>query len=57
MIELTFLKEVMLIKQLHQKSAMFVTIGISEIIVLNFNQVSVINAMIYLSTIVAILLF
>ena len=29
MIELTFLKELMLIKQLHQKSAMFVTIGIS----------------------------
>ena len=29
MVELTFLKELMLIKQLHQKSAMFVTIGIS----------------------------
>ena len=28
MIELTFLKELMLTKQKHQKSAMFVTIGI-----------------------------
>ena len=38
MIELTFLKELMLIKQAHQKSVMFVTIGISWIIVLSFNQ-------------------
>ena len=29
MIELTFLKELMLIKQVHQKSVMFVTIRIS----------------------------
>ena len=29
MIELKFLKELMLIKQVHQKSVMFVTIGIS----------------------------
>ena len=29
MIELTFLKEVMLIKHMHQKSVVFVTIGIS----------------------------
>ena len=29
MIELTFLKELMLMKQVHQKSGMFVTIGIS----------------------------
>ena len=29
LIELTFLKELMLIKQVHQKSVMFVTIGIS----------------------------
>ena len=28
MIELTFVKEMMLIKQMHQKSVMFVTIGI-----------------------------
>ena len=27
-IELSFLKELMLVKQVHQKSAMFVTIGI-----------------------------
>ena len=29
MTELTFVKELMLIKQVHQKSAVFVTIGIS----------------------------
>ena len=29
MIELMFLKELMLIKQVHQKSVIFVTIGIS----------------------------
>ena len=29
MIELTFLKELMLVKQVHQMSVMFVTIGIS----------------------------
>ena len=29
MIELTFLKELMLIKQVHQKSVIFVTISIS----------------------------
>ena len=28
-IELTFLKELMLIKQVHQKSVIFVTVGIS----------------------------
>ena len=32
----------MLVKQVHQKSAIFVTIGISEINVLNFNQMSAI---------------
>ena len=47
MIELTFLKELKLIKQVHQKSLMFVTIGISEIINLSFNQMSAIDAMIY----------
>ena len=36
MIELTFLKELMLIKQAHQKSLTFVTIGIFQIIVLRF---------------------
>ena len=29
MIELTFLKELMLIKKVHEKNVMFVTIGIS----------------------------
>ena len=47
MIELTFLKELMLIEQVHQKSVMFVTIGISWIIVLGFNQMSAIDVMIY----------
>ena len=37
MIELMFLKELMLIKQAHRKSVMSVIIGISEIIVLRFN--------------------
>ena len=47
MIKLTFLKELMFIKQAHQNSVMFVTIGISEIIVLSFNQMSAIDVMIY----------
>ena len=47
MIELTLLKELMLIKQAHQKSVMFLNIGISEIIVLIFKQMSAIGAMIY----------
>ena len=47
MIELTFLKELKLIKQVHQKSVMFVTISISEIIDLSVNQMSAIDAMIY----------
>ena len=38
-IELTFLKELMLIKQVHQKSVIFVNIGISSIIILSFNQI------------------
>ena len=46
-IELTFLKELMLIKQVHQKSVIFVTVGISETIVSGFNQMSAINAMMY----------
>ena len=45
MTELTFLKELMLIKQVHQK--IFTTIGMSEIIVLTFNQMSAIEVMIY----------
>ena len=47
MIELTFLKELMLIKQVLQNRVMFVTIGIFKILVLSFNQVSVIDVMIY----------
>ena len=47
LIELTLLKEFMLIKQVHQKSVIFVTISISNIIVLSFNQMSVIDVLIY----------
>ena len=47
MIELKFLKELILIKQVDQKSVIFVTIGISKILVLSFNQMSVIDLMIY----------
>ena len=46
-IELTFPKELILIKQVHQKSMIFVTIGISYIKVLSFNQMPAIDAMIY----------
>ena len=42
MIELTFLKELVLIKQVHQKSVVFVMV-----IVLSFNKMSVIGVMIY----------
>ena len=42
MIELTFLKELMLIRQANQTSVIFVTVG-----VLDFNQMSAIDAMIY----------
>ena len=47
MIELTFLKEMVLIKQVHQKSVMFVTIGIFKIIFLCLNQMYAIDAIIY----------
>ena len=47
MIELTFLKELMLIRQGNQKKAIFVTIGIFQIKILNFNQLSAMDAMIY----------
>ena len=46
-LELTFLKELMLIKQVHQKSVTLITIGISSIKCLTFNQMSAIDAMIY----------
>ena len=48
MIELPFLKKLMLIKQVHQKNVIFATIAISWIIVLNFNQMSVIDVFINL---------
>ena len=48
MIELPFLKKLMLIKQVHQKNVIFVTIAISWIIVLNFNKMSVIDVFINL---------
>ena len=47
MIELAFLKESMLTKQVHQKSAIFFTISIFYIKALSFNQVSAMDAMIY----------
>ena len=47
MIELTFLRELMFNKQMHQKSVMFVTIGIFEIIVLRFKNIYAIYVMIY----------
>ena len=46
-VELMFLNELMLIKQVHQKSVILVTIGISYIIVLSFNEISAIDDMIY----------
>ena len=47
MIELTFLKELMLIRQANQKSAIFVTIGIFKVKSLSFNYIYAIDAMIY----------
>ena len=47
MIELTFLKELLLIKQTNQNSVIFATVDIFSIKVLNFNQMSAIDAMIY----------
>ena len=40
MIELTFLKELMLVQQANQKSVIFATIGIFQIKALSFNQMS-----------------
>ena len=45
--ELSFLKELMLIGEVNQKSTIFVTIGIFQIKALNFNQMSLIDVMIY----------
>ena len=47
MIELTFLKELMLKRKANEKIAVFVTIDISEIKVLSFNQMWAIDVMIY----------
>ena len=47
MIELTFMRELILIEQVYQKSVMFVTISISQILVLRSNQMSAMDAMIY----------
>ena len=42
-----FLKELMLIRQVNQKSVIFVTISILYIKALRFNQMSAMDAMIY----------
>ena len=47
MIDLTFLKELMLIKQANQKRAIFVTIGIFKVKDLNFNYIPAMDATIY----------
>ena len=48
MTELMFLKELMIIiKQVHQKTSIFVTIGIFQIKGLNFDQMSVMSVMMY----------
>ena len=44
MTELTFLKELILIKHVHQKSVLFVTIGIK---CLSFNDISATDVMMY----------
>ena len=48
MIELTFLKDLMLIRQVNQRSAIFVTTGIFKVKALNFNQMSAVDTIIYL---------
>ena len=45
LIDLMFLKELMLIKHVHQKSVIFSTTGISQIIVLSFNQMPAIDSL------------
>ena len=47
MIELTFLKELMFIRQAIQNSAIFVTIGIFYRNGLNFNHMNPVDAMVY----------
>ena len=47
MMELTFLKELLLIRQVDQNSAILITIGIFQTKVLNLNQMSTMFVMIY----------
>ena len=47
MIELIFLKELMLIRKVNHKSVMFVTIGIFEIKGLSVDQMSAMSVMIH----------
>ena len=47
MMELMFLKKLMLVRQVNQKSPMFVTIRIFEIKDLSFNHMYTIDAKIY----------
>ena len=51
MIELTFLKQLMLTKEMNQKSVIFVTIGIFEIKVLSFKRMfaTVVNDLLAMS--------
>ena len=46
-VKLTFLKELILIRQAHQKNVIFITIGNFLIKCLSFNRVPVIGVMIY----------
>ena len=46
MIELMLLKELMLIKKMRQKSVIFTTIDIFQVIVLSFNQMTAVDVMI-----------
>ena len=46
MIELMLLKELMLIKKMRQKSVIFITIDIFQVIVLSFNQMTAVDVMI-----------
>ena len=47
MIELMLLKELMLIKKMRQKSVIFITIDIFQVIDLSFNQMTAVDVMIY----------
>ena len=47
MIELTFLQELILIKQMHQKSVLYLTMDISQIKALTFNEMLATDAMTY----------